>query len=58
MLDPLSPLAHARKHAALHKAGDYENAIKAFGMIFSNTSALTEAEKSSEGIDIMLEFVH
>ena len=35
MLDPSSPLGHKMKHAALHMAGDYENAIKAFKMMLS-----------------------
>ena len=37
-LDPSSPWGYERKHAALHKAGDYENAIKAFETMFSKLS--------------------
>ena len=29
-LDPSSPWGYERKHVALHKAGDYDNAIGAF----------------------------
>ncbi|KAF8433934.1 hypothetical protein L210DRAFT_2684164 [Boletus edulis BED1] len=35
MLDPSSPWGYEIKHAALHKGGDYDNAIRAFEMMLS-----------------------
>ena len=35
MLDPTFPWGYERKHAALHEAGYYENAVDAFEMMFS-----------------------
>ncbi|KAF8123182.1 hypothetical protein EV363DRAFT_1587463 [Boletus edulis] len=43
-LDPLSPWGYERKHAALHKAGDYENAIKAFEAMLSKMSQSSDPE--------------
>ena len=34
-LDPSSPWGYELKHAALHKAGDYDNAIRAFEAMLS-----------------------
>ena len=34
-LDPSSPWGYKRKHAALHKAGDYDSAISAFQEMLS-----------------------
>ena len=34
-LDPSSPWGYERKHAALHKAGDYDSAISAFQEMLS-----------------------
>ncbi|KAF8549281.1 TPR-like protein [Imleria badia] len=44
MLDPLSPWGYERKHAALHKAGDYENAIHAFEAMLSKMSQSPDPE--------------
>ncbi|KAG8214862.1 hypothetical protein J3R82DRAFT_10029 [Butyriboletus roseoflavus] len=38
MLDPSSPWGYERKHAALHEAGDYDNAIDAFEAMLSKMS--------------------
>ncbi|KAF8555002.1 hypothetical protein OG21DRAFT_1603126 [Imleria badia] len=37
-LDPLSPWGYERKYEALHRAGDYENAINAFEAMLSKMS--------------------
>ena len=34
-LDPLSPWGYERKHAALHKAGDFHNAVVALETMLS-----------------------
>ncbi|KAN0087899.1 hypothetical protein V8E55_006520 [Tylopilus felleus] len=43
-LDPLSPLGHERRHAALHKAGDYQNAINAFEVMLSRMLESSDPE--------------
>ncbi|KAF8415453.1 hypothetical protein L210DRAFT_3586246, partial [Boletus edulis BED1] len=43
-LDPSSPWGYERKHAALHKAGDYENAVNAFEAMLSKMSQSTDPE--------------
>jgi len=35
MLDPSSPWGYEINHAALHKAGDYDDAVNAFETILS-----------------------
>ena len=35
MLDPLSPWGYEARHAALHEAGDYYNAVHAFEAMLS-----------------------
>jgi len=35
MLDPSSPWGHQMKHAALHKAGAYDDAVSAFETMLS-----------------------
>ena len=50
-LDSSSPWGYETKHAALHKAGDYENAIKAFETMLSK---LSDREVYGEGFDIIL----
>ena len=49
-LDPSSPWGYERKHAALHKAGDYDSAISAF------QEMLSKMEQSPDP-DIHREFV-
>ena len=55
-LDPLSPWGYEKKHAALHRAGDYENAINAFQAMLSKMSQSPEPDIRGEGVDIMLKF--
>ncbi|KAF8119381.1 hypothetical protein EV363DRAFT_1385187 [Boletus edulis] len=43
-LDPSSPWGYERKHAALHKAGDYENATRAFETMLSKMSQSSDPE--------------
>ena len=57
-LDPLSPWGYERKHAALHNAGDYENAINAFEAMLSKVSQSSDLEIRGEGVDIMLRLIH
>ena len=53
----LSPWGYERKHAVLHKAGDYENAINAFEAMLLKMSELSDLEIRGEGVDIMLKFI-
>ena len=57
-LDPSSPWGYERKHAALHGAGDYENALNAFEAMLSKMSQSTDPDIRSKGVDIMLEFIY
>ena len=57
-LDPLSPWGYERKHAALHKAGDYENAINAFETMLSKVSQSSDLEIRGEGVEIMPKFIY
>ncbi|KAF8431326.1 hypothetical protein L210DRAFT_3487764 [Boletus edulis BED1] len=41
-LNPSSPWGYERKHAALHKAGDYDNAVNAFETMLSKMSQSTD----------------
>ncbi|KAF8125249.1 hypothetical protein EV363DRAFT_1532897 [Boletus edulis] len=41
-IDPSSPWGYERKHAALHKAGDYDNAVNAFEAMLSKMSQSTD----------------
>ncbi|KAF8119884.1 hypothetical protein EV363DRAFT_1440067 [Boletus edulis] len=43
-LDPSSPWGYQGKHAALHKAGDYENAVNAFEAMLSKISQSSDPE--------------
>ena len=52
-LDSSSPWGYETKHAALHKAGDYENAIKAFETMLLKLSN----QKICESFDIILPLV-
>ncbi|KAN0087988.1 hypothetical protein V8E55_006609 [Tylopilus felleus] len=42
-LDPLSPWGYERKHAALHKAGDYQSAMDAFEAMLSRISESSDS---------------
>ena len=54
MLDPSSPSGYERKHAALHKAKDHENAIHAFTMMLSKMSLSPGLEIHGGHAHIML----
>ena len=49
-LNPSSPWGYEMKHAALHKAGDHENAITAFETMLSH---LTDPETGGESVDFI-----
>ena len=55
-LDPSSPWGYERKHAALHKAGQYDDAIGAFEMMLSKMEHSPDPEIRSKPIDIVLRF--
>ena len=55
-LDPSSPCGYERKHAALHKAGQYDDAIGAFEMMLSKMEHSPDPEIRSKPIDIVLRF--
>ena len=53
-LDSSSPWGYETKHAALHRAGDYKNAIEAFETMLSK---LSDREICGEGCDIIVNFM-
>ena len=53
-LDSSSPWGYETKHAALHKAGDYKNAIKAFETMLSK---LSDREICGDGLYIIVNLV-
>ena len=55
-LDPLSPWGYERKHAALHDAGDYDNATDAFMTMLSKMADSPDPEIRSKSINIVLRF--
>ena len=57
-LDPLSPWGYERKHAALHKAGDYENAINAFEAMLMKMPQLSDLEIRGKGGNIVLKLIY
>jgi hypothetical protein len=57
MLDPLSPWGYERKHAALHNAGDYENAINAFEAMRWMISQSSDPEIRGK-VNSVLKFVY
>ena len=54
----MSPWGYERKHATLHEAGDYENAIDAFEEMLSKMSQSSDLEIRSEGVGIMPKFIY
>ena len=58
MLDPLSPWGYERKHAALHEAGDYENAINTFETMLSKISMSPDPEIRGERANIALKSIN
>ena len=57
-LDPMSPWGHERKHAVLHKAGDYQNAIKAFEVMLSTMLKSSDPEIHGEGVDTISKSIY
>jgi hypothetical protein len=57
-LDPLSPWGYERKHAALHKGEDYENAINAFETMLLKMSQSSDLEIRGESVHIILKFIY
>jgi len=48
MLDPSSPWGYKLKHAALHKAGDYDNAVEAFETMLSKIAQSPDLDVQRE----------
>ena len=57
-LDPLSPWGYERKHAASHKAGDYQNAVDAFEAMLSRMLGSSHPEISGEGVDTISKSIY
>ena len=57
-LDPLSPWGYERKHAALHSAGCYDDAIGAFEMMLLRISESSDSEIRGGCIDITPMFLY
>lgn len=53
-LDPSSPWGYEMKHAALHKAGSYDDAIATFKTMLSKLSQSRDPEICSECISVGL----
>jgi len=47
-LDPSSPWGYEVKHAALHKAGDYDNAVDAFEVMLSKIAQSPDPDVQRE----------
>ena len=56
-LDPLSPWGYKMKHAALHKAGDFDNAVDALETMLLKISKSPDPEIRGECIDIVPMFI-
>ena len=54
MLDPSSPWGYERKHAALHGAGRYDDAINMFEAMLSQISRSPDPDICGGYIDIVL----
>ena len=54
MLDPSSPWGYERKHAALHGAGRYDDAIVMFETMLLKMSQSPDPKIRGECIDIVL----
>jgi len=53
MLDPSSPWGYERRHAALHMAGRYDDAIDMFETMLLKISQSPDPEIRGECIDIV-----
>ena len=58
MLDPASPWGYERKHAALHRAGRYDDAIATFETMLLKISQSPDPKIRGERIDIVPMFVY
>ena len=58
MLDPSSPWGYERKHAALHVAGRYDDAIRAFETMLLKISQSPDPEICGECINIVPMFIY
>jgi hypothetical protein len=58
MLDPSSPCGYERKHAALHGAGRFDDAIGTFETMLSKILQSPDPEIHGEGISIILLFIY
>jgi hypothetical protein len=56
-LDPSSPWGYERKHAALHRAGRYDDAIGTFETMLLKISQSPDPEIRGQYIDIVLRFL-
>ena len=57
-LDPLSPWGYERKHAALHEAGCYQDAINAFEVMLLRMSQSSDPEIRGEGVDTISQSIY
>jgi tetratricopeptide (TPR) repeat protein len=57
-LDPSSPWGYERKHAALHRAGRYDDAIATFEKMLLKISQSPDSEIRGECIDIISMFIY
>ena len=57
-LDPLSPWGYERKHAALHRAGRYDDAIATFETMLLKIPQSPDPQIRGEYIDIIPMFVY
>ena len=57
-LDPSSPWGYERKHAALHSAGRYDDAIGTFETMLLKISLSPDPEIRGECIGIVLKFFY
>jgi hypothetical protein len=56
--DPSSPWGYERKHAALHGAGRFDDAIGTFETMLSKILQSPDPEIRGEGINVILLFIY
>jgi hypothetical protein len=56
--DPSSPWGYERKHAALHGAGHFDDAIGTFETMLSKILQSPDPEIRGEGINVILLFIY
>ena len=57
-LDPLSPWGYERKHAVLHKTGDYQSAVDAFEAMLSRMSESSDPQIRGEGVGTIVRSIY